>query len=146
MLQTDITVSVDGQPIAMDIAMADPLTRAVIISLFTWARADAAEVPPGEPRQGWWGDSFADQPGDQIGSKLWLLAREKLLPETLHRARDYARQALAWLVADGVAARVEVTAERQGLDRLALGVVVARADGSTVALSFGDVWGIIRNA
>ena len=48
--------------------------------------------------------------GDHIGSRLWLLSREKQLAGVLERARHYAEEALTWLVEDGVATAVQVTA------------------------------------
>ncbi len=45
-----------------------------------------------------------------LGSRLWLLAREKQLPAVMRKAEAYARQALQWLIDDGIAASVSVTA------------------------------------
>ena len=122
----------------------NPLVRAVIISLFTWRRANPDDVLPGNERMGWWGDSFPTVPNDKIGSRLWLLSREKLIPSTVQRARRYAEEALAWLVKDGVAARVEVEAERQGLSTLALGVRVFKSDGKPMDIRFPDAWSFLQ--
>ena len=56
------------------------LARAVISSLFTWARArDGDELPtPESPRMGFWGDTYSPVTGDRWGSRLWLLSRAKL--------------------------------------------------------------------
>lgn len=138
----------DGQTLALGMDSEEPLVRAVLISLFTWRRAnpddDLPDPHPGASKMGWWGDSFPDVPNDRIGSRLWLLAREKLTPQTLLRAREYAEEALRWMVADGVAARVEVEAERIGLTTLGLAVRVFRADGRGIALRFSDVWSSIH--
>lgn len=94
---------------AGDLAADDTLQTAVVISLFTDRRARPDDVLPqadADPR-GWWADSLGAE-GEQIGSRLWLLSREKQTPETVARAREYAEEALAWLVSDGVAAKVEV--------------------------------------
>lgn len=102
-----------------DTAFADgmvsknPLRRALVISLFTDARAQADDTLPGGPGsdpRGWWGDGLAD--AQPLGSRLWLLSREKVIPETLRRVEDYAREALQWLVTDGYFTALEVTAER----------------------------------
>lgn len=143
--QQDRAVSVDGTTLSLDLTTADPLTRAVLISLFTWRRALPTDTLPADSRQGWWGDTFPTVDADKIGSRLWLLSREKLLPDTIARAREYAEEALAWLVADGVAARVGVTAERLGTDRLALTCRIWRRDGRTVDLRFDNVWETITN-
>lgn len=120
------------------------LTRAVLISLFTWRRAetddDTTEV------FGWWGDTFPTVANDRIGSRLWLLRRSKLTNATAARARDYARQALQWMTDDGVAARVEVDATRTGLSSMRLDVVLWQQDGSQHAIIFDDIWQGVLNA
>ena len=139
-----LTIVVDGQTTALGLASQEPLVRAVIISLFTWRRANADDVLPGSERMGWWGDTFSTVPNDRIGSRLWLLSREKLTARTVLRARRYAEEALAWLVKDGVAARVEVSAERQGLFTLALGVRVYKSDGKPMDIRFADAWSFMQ--
>lgn len=142
-LVQDLSVVVDGvagSPLADD----DPLIRAVVISLFSWRRANPDDQVDGS-RQGWWGDATASVVGDRIGSRLWLLSREKMLPETFNRAREYAREALQWLIDDGIAAAVEVVAERYGMAGLALVVTVSRADGRVTELRFADVWQRLQN-
>ncbi|WP_451998988.1 phage GP46 family protein [Azospirillum argentinense] len=142
---SDRTVVIDGVPLSLDLTTSDPLVRAVLMSLFTWARAQPGDVLPADRRMGWWGDTYPTVAGDCIGSRLWLLSREKLLPETLRRAREYAEEALAWLVTDGVARRVEVTADRRGADGLTLTCRIWRRDGTPVDLRFDDAWEAITN-
>ncbi len=67
--------------------VSDPLTRAVIISLFTWRRAepdDDTDIP-----MGWWGDTWPTVADDRIGSRLYLLRRSRLTAQTAHKARDH---------------------------------------------------------
>lgn len=131
-------------------APADPadtdlarLQRAVLISLFTWRRAQPGDVAAGEIRQGWWGDSFTSVAGDRIGSRLWLLQREKITQQTLLRAKEYASEALAWLVEDGLAARVEVAVERMGLDGVAMSIAIYRG-GEVITAQIDDLWEQLR--
>lgn len=139
----EINVTIDGQP-AGDLSQADVLVRAVLISLFTWRRAKPDDITEGE-KMGWWGDGVEPPAvNDRIGSRLWLLRRAKLVPQTINAAREYAQEALAWLVEDGAAVRVDVTAERFGVDGLALQVVVYRTAGDKVALRFDNAWEKIR--
>lgn len=140
MLSDDVQVIVDGKIVNADMTPVAALHRAVAISLFTWRRAQPGDVGPEQQRWGWWGDTTAEPSGSRIGSRLWLLSREKLLPETIARAKDYVREALAWLTEDGVASRVDVTAQRQGLDRLDVLIAITRSDGSQVDLRFADFW------
>lgn len=136
-----LTVVIDGRTVPLGLDSTEPLVRAVIISLFTWRRANPDDELPGSVRMGWWGDSFATVANDRIGSRLWLLSRAKLLPETVARAREYAEEAVRWLIDDGIAARVEVEAERHGLSTLALGVRITKADGKVpLDLRFTNVW------
>ena len=95
-------------------------------------RENADALPDGSgDRRGWWADSAAPAAdGDRTGSRLWLLSREKTLPEVLRRARDYAEEALAWLLEDGAAKNVSVHAAMPRRGLLALTVVITLPDGS----------------
>jgi len=98
------------------------LQTAIAISLFTDARCSVDELPDGETDQrGWWGDQFLAT-GKSIGSKLWLLRREKLTAAVVSRARGYAADAVKWLVEEGQVVAINVTAERIGNDTLAFQV------------------------
>lgn len=92
----------------------DGFETAALISLFTCRRAEDDDILPGgdDDRRGWWGDAYADVPGDLIGSRLWLLRRAKATQENLNRAKHYAEEALQWLIDDDAAGAVVVTAER----------------------------------
>lgn len=122
------------------------LESAVILSLFLDARAgEGDELPYGVgSRRGYWADSLEGIEGDRSGSKLWLLSREKQTSRTLSRARDYARQALAWLVEDGVAARVEVAASwapgRADAPTLFLEIDITDRAGDQVSLQYRYAW------
>lgn len=143
MIPNDMTITINGVE-SSSLDSADDLVRAVIISLFTWRRANADDVTEGI-KMGYWGDKVEPpSPDDKIGSRLWLLSREKLLPQTFNRAREYATEALKWLLDDGVASRVDVVAERYGVDGLALVTTIYRVDGTTVVLRFNEAWEIIR--
>lgn len=124
-----------------DLAADEGLRTAILLSLFCDARATRAELPPGEEkRRGWWGDSVADTDGDQVGSKLWLLAREKQTVETLERAREYAEESLAWLLEDAVAESVGVSTSYPARGILRLDIEVTRPGKETAALSFDYAW------
>ena len=113
-----------------DLATDDGLRTAVIISLFTDRRArDDDTLPdPGGDRRGWWADSVAPAVvGDELGSRLWLLEREKRSPAVIERVRTYSAEALAWLREDGVGQDVIVTAEAFGHSGIAIRVEIPRA-------------------
>lgn len=121
----------------------DDLTRAVINSLFSWRRASDDDELPGTSRHGWWGDTFSVS--DQFGSRLWLLSRSKVNEETSKKAQEYAEEALAWLIEDGVAAAVNVTIERASHDRLDISVEVVKPNNTTESLRFQDMWSFLEN-
>lgn len=110
----------------------DTLRSAVLISLFSDRRAKADDRLPDDSgdRRGWLGDALAGIAGDRIGSRLWLLNREKQTEETRRRAAEYAREALAWLIEDGLAATVEVEAEWVSMGVLGLKVGIALTSGA----------------
>lgn len=100
----------NGAQVSAD--MTDSLSRAVVISLFTWQRASQSDEVDNDQRMGWWGDTFAENKGDKIGSKLWLLLRQKITEETLNRAQEYAYESLKWLIDDGICSDITVNVER----------------------------------
>lgn len=114
-----IDLALDGY----DLATEGGLHTAVIVSLFTDRRAESDdEIPDGSgDRRGWWADPA-------LGSRLWLLARAKETPDTLARARAYAIESLQWLIDDGVATAVDVTAEWARRGMLGLRVVITLTD------------------
>jgi phage gp46-like protein len=122
-----------------DLILDDALNTAVLISLFTDRRAEPHdELPdPGESRRGWWGDGL-NQDNDLIGSRLWLLVRRKQTPETRQLFEDYTREALAWLVADGQAEKIDVTAEWATRGTLVINIVIHRPTGE--ARKFNYTW------
>lgn len=135
---------VNGVPSEMSQYAGNELVRSVIISLFSWARSRDDDEVEGGRRNGFWGDTYEDDPTTVTGSRLWLLSREKITTETLQKCKDYAEQALAWLVKESVADKVEVAVERNGLDRVDLSVQISR-DNESIHLQFADVWKGLKN-
>lgn len=152
---SDIRILYNANIMAADVALMsgllageDGLETAVILSLFTDRRARPDDVLPNDnrSRRGWWGDlaparvDGAAVDNDRIGSRLWLLEREKQLPNVLVRAKDYAEESLAWLIEDGVAERIEVETSivRNGV--LGIGVVIYRPEGDPVDFRYDYSW------
>ncbi|HEX7821034.1 MAG TPA: phage GP46 family protein [Sphingobium sp.] len=134
---TDIALLWDNEAFGADLALTggdlatdDGLRTAFLISLFTDARARADDVLPqagGDPR-GWWGDAFGEDQDGPIGSRLWLLDREKRTGTTLTRARDYATEAVAWLIAASICTSIDIEVEAQG-EALAIALYPTRPGG-----------------
>ena len=126
-----------------DITKSTGLHTAVIISLFSDRRArddDVLPDPTSLDKRGWFGDLISPAvTGDQIGSRLWLLEREKTTPEVLKRAEEYCIEALQWMIDDGVVASIDIEVERQEA-LLAIKVELRKIDGSVEALEFSAEW------
>ena len=124
------------------LAVDDGLRTAVIVSLFTDRLAAAGDILPDNSgdRRGWWADSYADAANDLIGSRLWLLGREKQLPATARKAETYAAESLQWLLDDGIASAVRVAAEWLGMGVLAMAVEIERPDGTSLTFRFDNLW------
>lgn len=80
------------------------------------------------------------QTNDKLGSKLWLLAREKQLASVINRANEYARESLQWLIEDGIASNVEVTAETLEPNILGLSIKIYKPQGDEISFRFQNVW------
>jgi len=130
--------ALDGLGLSED----DGLETAVILSLFTDRRANTDDVIPdgSNDRRGWWADQFADINNDQCGSRLWLLSREKQLTAVLTRAKQYADEALKWMVDDGVAELVEVVASNPRMGILGLLVAISRPGQAVKKYRFETFW------
>lgn len=156
---TDVALGFDFDLMAGDLvldgallATEDGLRTAIIISVFTDARAhDDDEIPDGTTnRRGWWADRVApasragaSQNGrkpDRIGSRMWLLAREKQVPAVLAKAKEYLAEALQWLLDEGVATKVSISTwvERTGV--LGWKAEITRPDGTVGTYRFDYVW------
>ncbi|MDW3711882.1 phage GP46 family protein [Pseudomonas sp. 2023EL-01195] len=135
---TDADLAIEGG----DLVLEEGLQTAAVISLFSDRRARLDDVLPADDgdRRGWVGDAWPRVDGDQIGSRLWLLNREKDVPETLRRAREYARESLAWLIEDGIGASLDVQASVPVRGVLRLELTVNRRDGSTLNHQFDTLW------
>ena len=123
------------------LASDDGLDTAVIISLFSDARARPGDtLPSQDDRRGWWGDAWPVTSGDVLGSRLWLLARSKQLQQSLNDARSFAEEALKWLVRDGIASAVTVDASIPRFEVLGLSVTISRPRGAPVRYRFEVLW------
>ncbi len=108
----DLQIGTDG-----DVVTEDSLDAAIIVSVLTDRRADSSEVKPAHLRRGWIGNE--ETPGFEIGSKLWLYEQARVTRSVLNGVSDAAKDALQWLVEDGVAISVRepvVGVTQTGLD------------------------------
>ncbi|PMQ04154.1 hypothetical protein DyAD56_15815 [Dyella sp. AD56] len=122
-----------------DLQSGDDLTTAIYVSLFTDRLANASDpIPDGsDDRRGWWGDLDADYP---IGSRLWLLGREKLTAQIPAKAKGFITEALQWMLDDGVVSSITVTASIVQPNMLATQLVLQRPDGTQLSVAFNWAW------
>ena len=125
-----------------DLVTGRDLETAAIISLFTDRLANPDDVLPDPSegdRRGWWADYGADYP---IGSRLWLISREKETEAVRQRAEEYCREALQWMLDDDVADTVDVVAawNPRAPGRLDVDVTVSRARAVLLKRHFSWAW------
>lgn len=118
----DWDLQFDGQ----DLVVGDDLETAIIVSLFTWARrlADDPDPTPGGDPMGWWADETLEGGTDFLGSKWWLAERSKITPDLFLQVTQWGKQALAWVLEDGVSERVEILPSRSPLQADRVDVLV----------------------
>ncbi|EOX1684079.1 phage GP46 family protein [Yersinia enterocolitica] len=113
------------------------LETAILISLFTDRLARTDDGIDSDDRRGWWADTGAEY---EIGSRLWLLRREKLTTKVALKAEDYANEALAWLLDDGVVTAISTNAQIVYPNRLNLIINYQQPEKAQVSVKFSWVW------
>jgi phage gp46-like protein len=127
------------------------LVTAVIVALGTNRLALASDVlpdPDSTDRQGWWGDLDAAEiwGGWQIGSRLWLLRRDKIVGTaaregaTVTRVEQYIREAIQPFIDLKAATDMFVQATRVGLERIDAIVRLYRGAAIAVDLRYQVLW------
>jgi phage gp46-like protein len=115
------------------------LSSSILMSLFTDRRVTYEEMDDGQKsRRGWW----HDRPNRKLGSKLWLLKRKSITPRLLPMIKQSCEEALAWLVEDGIAAKITVDVQRhpQNPDCVQAFVTVIKSDGTTHTQNIDNIW------
>lgn len=123
-----------------DLADNADLRTAVIISLFSDHLASPDDVLPdltSRDRRGWWGDTGGP---DSIGCKWWLRVREKWTEQIRVTLEDDAREALQWLIDDGVVDEVQLTTIRSEIGRIDMNVTLLRGGQSAFSGTYGWAW------
>lgn len=113
------------------------LETAILISLFTDRLARTDDDIDGDDRRGWWGDTNSEYP---IGSRLWLVRREKLTTKVALKAEDYANEALVWLLDDGVVTAISSNAQIVYPNRLNLIISYQQPTQTQASVKFSWVW------
>lgn len=127
-----------------DLISEDGLDTALLVSLFTDARASASQVPTPELRRGWMGNTASLVNGRELGGLLWLLDQTKLTQLTLNEAISYARDALAWFTEDGLATKIEVDGDIVPQSGISLAITITTKKGTTETRFF-NLWELTGN-
>lgn len=128
-----------------DLAIDQTLKTNVILSLFSDRLAASDDVLPDNSanRRGWWGDLPLDGGApDLIGSRLWLLSRDKATAKTATRAQRFALEALQWLLDDGIAKGLNVSTEWASREQLRIIIKISRdgPNGATIDHRYDVLW------
>lgn len=136
---TDIAITAtapdvyDLTVIGGNISGDDGLRTAALMSVLSDREDDSTAE-----RRGYWGDAL-DEPGSHLGSRLWLLRRERATEQTRTRAIAYVREALQWMLDDRVASGIQVDAVWQQAGRLNMSIVIVAPTG-TLRLRLALLW------
>ena len=129
----DIVTDADARDIETD----DGLWSAILVSLFTDRRAAADEVLDPIKRRGWLGNTASDIPGDNMGSGLWLYEQSRLTQSVASSIEAEARNALQWLITDGLCNSVVASVERDDRNRdVVISIQIGLVDGGVSRRAF----------
>jgi phage gp46-like protein len=127
------------------------LATAVIVALGTDRLADIDDIlpdPDSSDRRGWWGDHDAEAVwnGWPIGSRLWLLQRDKIegpgsqRGATTVRVEQYIREAIQPFLDRRIGSQMEVEATRIGKERIDALVRIYRGPIREIELRYQILW------
>ena len=133
------TIGADVAWAGDDLASGHDLETAVAISLFSdrHASPDYVFVDGTQNPRGWWAD--ADN-GYQIGSRIWQYSRATRTTATRLALIDACREALAWMIEEGVASAVAVDAYYVGDSGVQLTVNLTQSSGTLASLKYQFLW------
>jgi len=136
---------------------SEALATAVIVALGTdrlARRTDRLPDPDSTDRRGWWGDLDTELiwNGWPIGTRLWLMRREKITGagadqgSTLVRVDNYIREAIQPFIDRRIATHMDIKVERVGRERIQALVRLYRGPDLAVDLRYQVLWaGIIES-
>jgi phage gp46-like protein len=131
------------------------LATAVVVALGTDRLADPGDVlpdPDDTNRRGWWGDADAEEIWDgwPIGTRLWLMRREKIVGSgaqqgaTIVRIENYIREAIQPFLDLRIGSRMDVVVTRVDVQRIDALVRIYRGPTLEIDLRYQILWdGII---
>lgn len=144
----EANLAFDWQLVGGDLVVDDGLYTPLALSICSDRLANSDDaIPDGSgDRRGTWMDTQAgdapDGPPDFAGTRLWLLGRAKQTRANLALGVQYLEEALAWMIADGVASSVTVTGTYPSLGVGIWSVAIAErnADGTQTTHNYDVLW------
>jgi phage gp46-like protein len=127
------------------------LATAVVVALGTDRLAEINDIlpdPDSTDRRGWWGDLEAKEVWDgwPIGSRLWLLTRDKIVGSearqgaTVVRVEQYIREAIQPFIDRRIGSRMAVEATRVGTEQIDALVRIYRGPQLEIEMRYQVLW------
>lgn len=127
------------------------LATAVVVALGTDRLAELSDIlpdPDSSDRRGWWGDLDAEEIWDgwPIGSRLWLLQREKITGPsaaqgaTVVRVEHYIREAVQPFLDRRIGSQMDVVVTRVNDQRIDALVRIYRGPEPEIELRYQILW------
>lgn len=127
----------DIEAVSGVVTMRPGLETSAYLSLFGGNEQDDGRAD--NPLQ-YWANYGQQEPGQQERSELQYLLRSiPSIPANLRRLEDAANSDLSWMLTQGLATGVSVTATMPGLNRVNI-LVEIEAQGTPSALNFAANW------
>jgi len=119
-----------------DLIKEDGFETAILISLFS----DAYVKEPGKlfrEKRGWWAEKLFNK---ENGSKWWILERSNITRQTLRLMEQYGKDALQWMIDDGIAVKIEDLAIKRENNIVDFYLVIYRQNQEPWKMKFEFNW------
>lgn len=136
----DTTGEADIEIVSNDLLIDDGFETAVYISLFTDSRDE--DTDDSNPSGGYWGDtldssSIAVSP---LGSLLWEYARAVITPDIINSIKTTCSNALQWMIDDGIAGSITVTASQTENSAYGFGISISKPANTGASYQYKINW------
>lgn len=119
-----------------DLEGDDSFNTTIECSITWYKRASADEITNPRDRRGWIGDTIADIPGFETGSKLWLFSQARNTDNTLNGTQRAVEEALIWMVEQDLIKNVAVTNFYTDPSTIDADIIIQTLSGDTQSYLF----------
>ena len=116
---------------------SDELNSAVLISLFTWRHAKPHDLGVTDFQYGHWADSYDNH---QLGSRLYLLLREKIDDDLPGKIDVLITEALQWMLDDSIISDISISSTRTDIYNIQTTLILSRHNQTTEKFEFDNIW------